>query len=157
MRIYPTEAAIPGWSFGGLYRFTKKLFFEEIMPVVLQLSTPIDEIDYAGRLSPGGHGMGLFAKRFTTMIACCPIWVAEPTDPLWSDLLFQGKHWGSCFKIQIGINWLGWTVLFTGLHVGTRVRRLTTKFGTVLLKPSLSCTGNIGCWGVQPTLLALMC
>ena len=54
------------------------------------------------------------------MIDCCPIWVAEPTDPFWADLLFQGKYGGSCFKIQIGINWLGWIVLFTGLHVGTK-------------------------------------
>jgi len=120
MHIYPTEAAIPGWSFGGVYRFTKKRFFEEIMPIMLQLSTLIDEIDYADRLHRDNHGTGLFAKRFTTMIDCCPIWVAEPTDPFWSDLLFQGKYGGSCFKIQIGINWLGWIVLFTGLHVGTK-------------------------------------
>jgi hypothetical protein len=32
---YPTEAAIPGWPFGGVYRFTKKRFFEEIMPIML--------------------------------------------------------------------------------------------------------------------------
>jgi hypothetical protein len=75
-----------------VYRFTKKRFFEEIMPIMLQLSTPIDEIDYADRLHPDSHGTSLFAKRFTS----------------------------SCFKIQIGINWLGWVVLFTGLHVGTK-------------------------------------
>jgi hypothetical protein len=39
-----------------------------------------------------------FEKRFTTMIDCCPIWVAEPTDPFWADLPFQGKYGGSCFK-----------------------------------------------------------
>jgi hypothetical protein len=36
MDIYPyTEAAIPGWSFGGVYRITKKRFFEEIVPIML--------------------------------------------------------------------------------------------------------------------------
>ena len=88
------------------------------MAVMLQLSAVIDEIHY--RLHQDNHGTGLFEKRFTTMIDCCPIWVAEPTDPFWADLLFQGKYGGSCFKIQIGINWLGWIVLFTGLHVGTK-------------------------------------
>jgi hypothetical protein len=62
MHIYPTEAAIPGWSFGGVYRFTKKRFFEEIMPSMLQLSALIDEIDYADRMHPDNHGTGLFAK-----------------------------------------------------------------------------------------------
>ena len=58
MHIYPTEAAIPGWSFGGVYRFTKKRFFEEIMPIMLQLSTLIDEIDYADRLRATLMAMG---------------------------------------------------------------------------------------------------
>jgi hypothetical protein len=73
MHIYPTEAAIPGWSFGGVYRFTKKRFLEESMPIMLQLPALIDEIHYADHLHPDGHGTGLFAKRFTTMIDCCPI------------------------------------------------------------------------------------
>jgi hypothetical protein len=154
MHIYPTEAAIPGWSFGGVYRFTKKRFFEEIMPIMLQLSTLIDEIDYADRLHPDNHGTGLFAKRFTTMIDCCPIWVAEPTDPFWSDLLFQGKYMeapASRFRLAS-----------TGSDGSSSsqdcmsVRRLTTKFGTILLQLTLSCTGNGG-WGMQPTLLALVC
>jgi hypothetical protein len=53
MQIYPTEAAIWGWSFGGVYRFTKKRFFEEIgpMPVMLQLPALIDEVGCAGRLA----------------------------------------------------------------------------------------------------------
>jgi hypothetical protein len=58
MHIYPTEAAIPSWSFGGVYRFTKKRFFEEIMPIMLQLSTLIDEIDYADRLRATLMAMG---------------------------------------------------------------------------------------------------
>jgi hypothetical protein len=59
-----------------MYRFTKKRFFEEIMPIMLlQLSTLIDEIDYADRLHPDNHGTGLFAKRFTTIIDCCPIYL----------------------------------------------------------------------------------
>jgi hypothetical protein len=84
-----------------VYRFTKKRLFEEIMPIMLQLSALIDEIDYADRLHPDNHGTSLFAKRFTTMIDCCPIWVAEPTGPFWSDLLFQGKYGGPCFKIDV--------------------------------------------------------
>jgi hypothetical protein len=56
MHIYPTKAAIPGWSFGGVYRFTKRKFLDEIMAVMLQLSTVIDEINYVNRPHQDNHG-----------------------------------------------------------------------------------------------------
>ena len=122
MHIYPTVAAIGGWEFGRRTKryFSKSEFYACVMPIIVELALIIDEVDYADRLHPRNHGTGILYRRFTALIDCAPIFVRDPTDSFWSSLLFQGKYNGAVFKIQVAINFLGWIVLYTGLHAGTR-------------------------------------
>merc|ERR1711918_326001 len=53
-------------------------------------------------------------------VDCAPVLTKDSSDAFWRDSIYQHKYGSCCFKIQLGINFLGWIVLYTGLHLGTK-------------------------------------
>jgi hypothetical protein len=47
-----------------------------------------------------------------------PIFVVEPKPKWLGNALHQPKYGGTVYKIQIGINFLGWICCYTGPHLG---------------------------------------
>ena len=115
---YPTVRSIPGHRFGNYGHMLTSDFYRWVMPVLCGSALVIKEIFWADRLHPENHGTGLFAQRFTALIDCAPIDIQRPDDPVMENALFNGKAGeGHCWKIQIAINFLGWIVMYTGLHL----------------------------------------
>ena len=62
---YPS---IEGAAWPTKRRYTRKMFYDCVMPVVLHLSQLMDEIHYSDRLHPLNHYGGFFSKHFTTIV-----------------------------------------------------------------------------------------
>ena len=101
---YPT---IAGAAWPTKRRYTRKMFYDCVMPVVLHLSQLVDEIHYSDRLHPLNHYGGFFSKYFTTIVDCAPVLIKDSSDAFWRDSIYQHKYGSCCFKIQLGINFLG--------------------------------------------------
>jgi hypothetical protein len=118
---YPTVASYSQFKAFGRSRksMSKTTFYSQAVTVMVELARLIDEVHYSDRLHPDSHGTGFFRRYFTVIVDCAPVMVQDCIRTFWRDQLFQGKYHAPCFKIQIGINFLGWIVLYTGLHIGT--------------------------------------
>ena len=118
---YPADVgSIGGRQFGNC-RFTRTEFYDLIVPVMIAASLVIDEIRWEDRLNVDNHGTGIFAQRYTAFVDCAPIYVQRPTNKDLENALFDGKTGkGHCYKIQIGINFLGWIVMYTRMHISKR-------------------------------------
>jgi hypothetical protein len=105
--------AIGGHSFGDEGKAIKEgTFREQVMPVVFYLAGCLDEVNSADRFDWGNHGTGMMRRRITRMFDTCPIVVTEGPG------LFQPKYGAPVYKLQIGINFLGWITDATGPHLG---------------------------------------
>ena len=118
---YPTARSIGGHRFGTFMddgRVTTTDFYRWVVPVLFAAAFSIKEIYWEDRFHPENHGTGYFAQRFTSFIDCAPIYVERPDDAVMEHALFDGKSGkGHCYKIQVAINFLGWIVMYTGLHI----------------------------------------
>ena len=104
--------------FGNYGRIEVSDFYGFVVPVMFATAMELDEIHWDDRLHHENHGTGLFAQRFTAFVDCGGLKVQRPKDPVVESALFDGKTGsGHVWKMQIGINFLGWIVMYTGLHI----------------------------------------
>ena len=118
---YPTVRTLGARTWGKFGRMTKTNFYRLVIPVLCATSLTIKEIFWEDRLHPRNHGVGIFSQRFTAFVDCAPIWVSRPKNKVLENALFsqKGKKGGAghCYKMQLGVNFLGWIVMYTGLHL----------------------------------------
>ena len=100
---YPTAEGIRDVHYGRSGRwFSKTRFYATAVKVMRKLANIINEVHYSDRLHYANHWIGLFANRFTTIVDCSPLYVRDPVDSFWSDLVWQKKYNGAVWKFQIG-------------------------------------------------------
>ena len=118
VHTYPQVRNVAATKFGNFGAVEVRDFYTLVVPVIFATAIEIEEIFWKDRLHPHNHGTGLFAQRFTTLVDCGGIPVQRPQDPVMENALFDKKSGkGHCWKMQIAINFLGWIVMYTGLHI----------------------------------------
>ena len=89
----------------------------EVVGVGHALANIISEIDYDRRLDLYNHAP-LFKYYVTALVDTLPIYVPHPSSFAMRKLLYQPKYKACVFKMQLGVNFLGQIVLWTGPHLG---------------------------------------
>ena len=98
----------------GLSRW---IFYNEVLPIGDALATLIDEVDTSWRYDLNNHAP-YFRTRYTAIVDTFPVYVTGSSVFANAQLLWGAKYHRYIYKIQIGINFLGNIVLWTGLHLG---------------------------------------
>ena len=96
----------------------RRAFINNVFPIAEALANILDEVDYARRLDPYNHGLPPFDKSFTILVDTLPIYIPAPHDWYLSTLFYQPKYKACVVKMQLGINFKGEIVLWTGPHLG---------------------------------------
>ena len=89
-----------------------------VIPGLHWLGSTLNEIHWHERLNPYNHSVH-FPCYVTGLVDTTPVYVQTPTDSQMRKLLYNPKYGRTVYKLQIGIDFLGRIVLFSGLHFGT--------------------------------------
>ena len=97
-------------------RISVKKFYRQVIPVLMLMSTLVDEVHWSERLDPFNHGSHFLKKCFTTIFDGSNIDVSNVrSDRDLKKALFSGSKYNHCcFKFMIGIMFTGVIVHFTG-------------------------------------------
>ena len=99
------------------FTMSARTFRNRVLPIGDALAEIIDEVDYSRRLSPWNHAP--WFKYFVTgMVDTFPVFVPTPNSYSLAQLLYQPKYKRCVLKIQIGCNFLGEIILWTGPNLG---------------------------------------
>ncbi len=90
---------------------------DKILPVIYQLADSVNEIFWDDRLDPYNH-IPFFSANVTGAVDTVPIYVQQPQNSTLRHMLYNPKYAGTVYKMQIGIDFLGRIVLFSGPHIG---------------------------------------
>jgi len=106
------------------YKLSKKVFgfsplyiSQRILPLMNLMANTFDEIDWNDRLNNYNHSWH-FPYLITGIIDTFPIYVSQPKTYRLAKLLFNGKYKRCIYKIQLGIDFLGRIIVFSGPHLG---------------------------------------
>lgn len=96
--------------------YPKSTLNERIKPFIHHLVVNYDEIYWDDRLDLYKHPP-YFGRNVTGMVDTMPIYVQQLTNSFLSRLLFNPKYGSHVYKIQLGFDFLGCIVLFSGPHL----------------------------------------
>lgn len=77
----------------------------------------LDEIFWEDRLNPYNHTPD-FPFYVTGIVDTVPFTVLQPIDPTLNHAIYNPKYGHTVYKAQVGIDFLGRIVLFSGPHLG---------------------------------------
>mgnify|MGYP007078184272 CR=1 FL=1 len=119
-----TNGRLPGWD--GLSDWTIR---HEVMPIGDALAALIDEVDTNWRYDPYNHAP-YFRTTYTALVDTFPVYVTGSGNFANAQLLWGAKYHRYIYKVQIGCNFLGNIVLWTGLHLGCEADVTIWEVGT---------------------------
>jgi hypothetical protein len=89
----------------------------QVLPIGDALAALIDEVDADLRYNPYNHAP-FFRTRYTAIVDTFPVYVTGTGEFASAQMLWGEKYQRYIYKVQIGVNFLGEIVLWTGLHFG---------------------------------------
>ena len=95
----------------------KKTIYDSVIPIGDALAMLIDEVDTNWRYDPYNHAP-YFRTQYTAIVDTFPVYVTGSSTFANAQLIWGAKYERYIYKIQIGINFLGNIVLWTGPHLG---------------------------------------
>lgn len=113
---------------------TSKLY-GKILPTLHHLALVYDEVYWDDRLDLYNHTTH-FPRNITGVVDTMPVYVQQPKHTMLSRLLYNPKYAGCVYKIQLGFDFLGRIVLFSGPHFGVQYD------GGIFISPFLLPTTN---------------
>lgn len=110
----------------GALRISSTTLQNKVIPTLHYLAGAINEIYWEDRLDPYNHTPD-FPLYATGIVDTVPIYVLAPQNKVLNQSLYNPKYGGTIYKAQIGIDFLGRIILFSGPHLGL------TYDGSILL------------------------
>jgi len=92
---------------------------QRIIPTLYSLADIYDEIHWDDRLNQFNH-IPYFPPSLTGIVDTLPVYVQQPSNSTLKRLLYNPKYGGTVYKLQLGIDFLGRIILFTGPHLGVQ-------------------------------------
>jgi hypothetical protein len=92
---------------------------DKIIPTIHNLALVYDEVYWDDRLDLYNHTPH-FAKHVTGVVDTVPIYVQQPQNSFLSKALYNPKYASTIYKIQLGFDFLGRIVVYSGPHLGTQ-------------------------------------
>ena len=89
----------------------------KVLPTLHILAQCLDEIHWEDRLDPFNHTPD-FPLYVTGIVDTVPVYVLAPQDSTLNHWLYNPKYGGTIYKAQIGTDFMGRIILFTGPHLG---------------------------------------
>lgn len=122
INLYPHAAQtsrVLSCGTGDYYVDCNEDFFRRwVVPVLVQLGTHINYIDYGRRLCYYNH-VPLLPNCFTVVLDTYPVCVWQPLDKYLAGGLYQPKYATTVYKFQLGVTFAGEVVYASGPHLGT--------------------------------------
>ena len=140
-----TQGGVPHIAANGI---SKRTIYNEVYPIGDALAMLIDEVNTNDRYDPYNHAP-YFRTAYTAVVDTFPIYVTGCGEFANAQLLWQPKYKLYCYKVQVGISFLGNIVLWTGLHFGNTadITIWETTWGEHAFQPGERWLGDLGYMG----------
>lgn len=97
----------------------KETLNSKVMPLLHQMAEVVNEIHWDDRLNEFNH-IPFYPSNITGIVDTLPIYVQQPVNSILSHMLYQPKYKNHVYKMQLGVDFLGRIILFSGPHWGTQ-------------------------------------